>query len=252
MRFASLGSGSRGNATLIEVQDTCVMVDCGFSLRETRARLTRLGIEPDRITAILVTHEHNDHASGVARFSKRFGIPVWCTAGTLAACAHFGLDSAQVFNPHEVFAIDGIEVTPVAVPHDAREPAQFIFSDGAQRIGVLTDTGHITPHITRMFGACDALLLECNHDARHLETGPYPASLKARVGGPLGHLSNAQAAGFLAASGPAHLRHLAAAHLSEQNNTPALARAALAGALGCEPDWIGVADQTTGLDWRGL
>lgn len=252
MRFASLGSGSRGNATLIEADGTRVLVDCGFSLSDSLARLARLGVEAESIAAILVTHEHTDHASGVGRLAARFGIPVWCTAGTLNACARYGIETAQLFNPHDVFAIGGLEIAPVAVPHDAREPSQFIFSDGDCRFGVLTDTGHITPHIERVFDGCDALLLECNHDVERLQAGPYPASLKARVGGPLGHLSNTQAAGLLAALDLGRMRHLVAAHLSDKNNSPALAQAALAAAAGCEPDWIAVADQNLGLDWRSV
>jgi phosphoribosyl 1,2-cyclic phosphodiesterase len=252
MRFASLGSGSRGNATLVEANGTRLLVDCGFSVSETKARLARLSVEAESITAILVTHEHTDHASGVARVAARFGIPVWCTTGTLNACARYGLEKATLFNPHDVFAIGAIEVTPVAVPHDAREPAQFIFSDGQRRFGMLTDTGHITPHIERAFDGCDALILECNHDAGLLMDGPYPPSLKARVGGPLGHLSNAQAAALLAALDLSRLQHLVAAHLSDKNNTPARARAALADAADCEPDWIAVADQLDGLDWRSI
>lgn len=252
MRFALLGSGSRGNATLIEADGTRLLVDCGFSLSETLARLTRLAVEPDSIAAILVTHEHSDHASGVARLAARFGIPVWCTSGTLTACARFNLESATLFSPLEAFDIGSLQVTPVAVPHDAREPTQFLFSDGARRIGVLTDTGHITPHIERMFDGCDALILECNHDTERLLNGPYPASLKTRVGGPLGHLSNSQAAALLAMLDLRQLQHLVAAHLSDKNNTPALARAALAGAAGCEADWIAVADQDHGLEWRSV
>ncbi|MBU6422268.1 MAG: MBL fold metallo-hydrolase [Gammaproteobacteria bacterium] len=252
MRFAMLGSGSRGNATLVEVGDTLVMVDCGFPLVETEARLRRLKIEPERIAAILITHEHGDHASGVALFAERYRIPVWCTAGTLAACGKFGLQHAEFFNPQAAFAVEALEITPITVPHDAREPTQFVFSDGNHRLGLLTDTGSITPHIRARLADCDALILECNHDREMLEQGPYPAKLKKRVGGRLGHLSNAQAAGLLGELECQALQHLVAAHLSEKNNTPGLARDALAGALDCEPDWIQVATQDSGLGWREL
>lgn len=252
MRFALLGSGSRGNATLVEVGDTLIMVDCGFPLVETEARLARLGIEPDRVTALLITHEHGDHASGIALFATRYNVPVWCTAGTRAACGKFGLQYAQLFNPQRSFAIEALEITPITVPHDACEPTQFVFSDGGRRLGLLTDTGCITPHIRERLADCEALILECNHDREMLEQGPYPAKLKKRVGGRLGHLSNAQAAELLAELGCASLRHLVAAHLSEKNNTPQLARAALAEALDCEPDWIQVATQDGGLGWREL
>jgi len=252
VRFASLGSGSRGNATLIQAGDTTIMVDCGFSMTETEARLERLGVTPASIAVLLVTHEHSDHASGVARFAARHGIPVRCTAGTRTACLKLGFETAEPFDSHAALAVGDLQVIPVAVPHDAREPVQFLFDDGAHRFGLLTDTGEITPHIRRMFDGCAALLLECNHDREMLENGSYPASLKERVGGSLGHLSNSQAAGLLRLLDKRWLQHLVAAHLSDKNNTPELARATLAEAMDCEPDWIAVADQQTGLDWREI
>ena len=252
MRFASLGSGSRGNATLIQAGDTILMVDCGFSMTETETRLQRLGVLPGSIAALLVTHEHSDHASGVARFAARHGIPVRCTAGTRSACLKLGFETAEPFDGHTPLTIGELQVIPVAVPHDAREPVQFLFDDGAHRFGLLTDTGYITPHIRRMFDGCAALLLECNHDREMLENGPYPASLKQRVGGSLGHLSNSQAASLLRLMDKSWLQHLVAAHLSDKNNTPDLAREALAEAMDCEPEWIGVADQEMGLDWREI
>jgi len=138
------------------------------------------------------------------------------------------------------------------VPHDACEPCQYLFDDGARRLGVITDTGRVTPHIVDSLEHCDALLLECNHDPQLLACGPYPAALKQRVGGPLGHLSNAQAGALLARLDTTRLQHLVAAHLSDRNNRPALARAALADALNCEPHWIGVAGQEDGFDWRAI
>lgn len=250
LRFASLGSGSRGNATLVEAGDTCVMVDCGFSVSETRRRLARLCKAPEDIAAILVTHEHSDHIGGVAAFARRYGTPVWMTAGTSVMHADTDVPCLDWFTGHEAFAIGDLQVAPFTVPHDAREPCQFVFGDGAARLGVLTDTGCITAHIREMLDGCDALLLECNHDAAMLAAGPYPPALKRRVGGRLGHLSNAQAAELLAALDTGALRHVVAAHLSDKNNRPELARAALADALCCGQDWIGIADQAVGLDWR--
>lgn len=252
MRFALLGSGSRGNATLVEAGDTLVMVDCGFTLVETEARFARLGIEPDRVAALLITHEHGDHASGVALFASRYNVPVWCTAGTRAACGKFGLHTARLFNPQEILAIDGLEIAPITVPHDACEPTQFVFSDGDHRLGLLTDTGSITPHIRERLADCEALILECNHDPEMLAQGPYPDKLKKRVAGRFGHLSNAQAAQLLAELECGRLQHLVGAHLSEKNNTPQLARAALVAALDCDPDWIQLATQDGGLDWHEL
>ena len=250
LRFASLGSGSRGNATLVEAGDTCIMVDCGFSISETQRRLARLGKSPDDIHAILVTHEHSDHIGGVAAFARRFRMPVWMTAGTSVMHNATDLPSLDWFDGHTPIAIGGLEITPFPVPHDAREPCQFTFSDGAVRLGILTDTGNITAHIRQQLTGCQALLLECNHDTAMLADGPYPHSLKQRVGGRLGHLSNHQAAELLAALDTATLSHLVAAHLSDKNNRPELARMALAGVLDCAPDWIGIADQAEGLDWR--
>ncbi len=252
MRFASLGSGSRGNATLVQSGATTLMVDCGFSLSETESRLARLGLAPRDLHAILVTHEHTDHASGVARFAQRHSIPVHCTPGTREACLKYGFETARVFDSHARFALGDIQVTPVTVPHDAREPTQFLFDGGQHRFGLLTDVGSLTPHIKRSFSGCAALLLECNHDRDMLEDGPYPPSLKARVGGPLGHLSNAQAAELLRSLDNQWLQHLVAAHLSDKNNTPELARTALAEAVDCDMDWIAVADQEIGLDWREM
>jgi phosphoribosyl 1,2-cyclic phosphodiesterase len=263
-RFASLGSGSEGNALVAElVEDTGatrLMIDCGFGIRECERRLARLGLAPADISGILITHEHGDHIGGVERIARKYDVPVWMTYGTFVASNIGGpgpykseLDfRIHLIDHHEPFAIGGLEVHPFPVPHDAREPAQFVLSDGARRLGVLTDLGASTPHVEAMLAACDALVLECNHDAQMLRNGSYPASLKARVGGRYGHLENAQAAALLEAIKHDGLRHVVAAHLSAQNNTPALARAALAAVLGCEEEWIGIAAQDVGFDWRSL
>ncbi|MHB8729916.1 MAG: MBL fold metallo-hydrolase [Sulfuricaulis sp.] len=244
-----LGSGSRGNAALIESGGTMLMLDSGFSARETAVRLERHDRHADGLNAILITHEHGDHCRGVASCARRFGVPVWMTAGTWSALKdRFDEDAdIRLINPHERFAIGDIEVQPFPVPHDAREPCQFTFSDGDARFGFLTDIGSITTHVVDMLRDCDALVLECNHDARMLRDGPYPPSLKARVAGDQGHLENAVAAGLLARVASPRLRYVAAAHLSETNNTPALAQAALARALGCAPEWVDVAEQDEGL-----
>jgi phosphoribosyl 1,2-cyclic phosphodiesterase len=252
MQFASLGSGSRGNSTLVEAADTLVMLDCGFSCRETERRMARLGRSPEQLSALLVTHEHGDHVRGIAPLARKYRLPVWLTRGTWQVLRDRELPEVRYFGADEGFSVDGLQVQPFTVPHDAREPCQFAFGDGARRFGVLTDTGRLTPHIVEQLNACDALLLECNHDAAMLANGAYSAALKRRVGGPLGHLSNVQAAGLLARLDRSRLQHVVAAHLSEQNNRPELACAALAGSLDCGHDWIGVADQEQGLDWRAI
>jgi phosphoribosyl 1,2-cyclic phosphodiesterase len=185
----------------------------------------------------------------VGPLARKFGMPVWMTGGTARVHQAVSGDVLRIFNPHESFTVGDIQVDPFPVPHDAREPCQFAFSDGVHRFGMLTDTGRITAHIRESLNACDALLLECNHDTDMLAHGPYSSRLKARVGGPLGHLSNDQAAGLLAGIDTSRLQHLVAAHLSEQNNQPQLAREALAGALDCPPDRVEVAGQDTGTGW---
>jgi phosphoribosyl 1,2-cyclic phosphodiesterase len=252
MRFASLGSGSKGNATVVEAGRTRVLIDCGFSCAETEKRLARLSLQASDISAILVTHEHSDHISGVARFSRRHNLPVCMTAGTEAV--HKGGEVAEwrCFNGHREFEIGDIRVTPFPVPHDAREPCQFVFSDGARRLGLLTDVGHITGHMLQALDNLDALILECNHDPDMLANGPYPPSLKQRVGGRFGHLSNQQAADLLDRIDKSRLQQLVAAHLSEKNNHPDLARRLLAAVLGCASGDILVADQPHGMAWLSI
>lgn len=253
MRFACLGSGSKGNAWLIEAGATRVLLDCGFAQREAVRRLARLEVEADSIDAIVVTHEHGDHGRGVAAFAARHGATVHVTHGCHAMLtANAGLGAARIIDSHAPFAIGDLTLQPYPVPHDAREPVQFTFADGARKLAVLTDVGHVTGHMRDQLRDCDGLVIECNHDVEKLRAGNYPAALKARILGPFGHLDNAAGAELLAAVAHPKLQHVVAAHLSEENNTPDLARAALAGALGCAADWIGVAGQETGLEWRSL
>lgn len=254
MRFASLGSGSQGNALIVEAGSTRLMLDCGFGIGECTFRLERLGLEPSDLDAILVTHEHDDHIGGVARFARKYELPVYLTYGTLTALNGERGTAAEItiIDSHTPFAIHDIEVRPFPVPHDAREPAQFVFSDGSATLGVLTDTGTSTPHIAGMLSGLSALVLECNHDADMLANGAYPISLKRRIASRFGHLANEAAAQLIAALDLSRLQHLIAAHLSQQNNTPDLARAAIAQAVGCAPDWVGIATQDGGFPWRAI
>lgn len=254
MRFASLGSGSRGNALVVATGDTKVLLDCGFAVRTTEEKLGRLGVLPAELTAVLVTHEHSDHIAGVFKFARRYEIPVFLTHGTHAAAPRgkTPLPECRLIDSHTPFVVGDLEIHPFPVPHDAREPVQYAFSNGHHRLGVLTDTGSITPHIVDVLRVCDALVLECNHDPALLAASDYPAMLKRRISGRLGHLDNDAAAGLLRQIDTRRLQHVVAAHLSEQNNRPELAVGALASVLNCSDEWIGVAGQEAGFSWRQL
>ncbi len=256
MRFASLASGSRGNCLVAEAGATRVLVDCGLSPRETERRLARLGLAPAELSAILVTHEHDDHVGHAYPFAARHALPVYLTHGTRRAQEDAGAAAdgveLRLIEGRAPFAVGDVRVEPFTVPHDAREPVQFVLGDGARRLGVLTDLGTSTAHVETVLSGCDALVLETNHDLDLLWGGDYPKWLKERIGGPFGHLDNAAAGRLLAALERSRLKHVVAAHLSQQNNTAALARAALAQALDCEADWVGVATQDEGFGWRDL
>ncbi len=257
MRFASLGSGSEGNALVIEAGTTRILLDCGFSLREASRRLARLGLMPDELSGVIVTHEHSDHAGGVFGLARRHGLGVWSTHGTLSALREYDGEVADglqvtVIQGGEGFSVGDLAFLPFTVPHDAREPVQFVAFDGVRRLGVLTDVGCTTPHLEKTLSGCNALVLEANHDAEMLRTGQYPPALKARIAGRLGHLDNSASAAILSALDRSRLQHVLAAHVSKHNNTPALARAALTSALGCSEDWVTGASQEDGFGWRDI
>lgn len=258
MRFRSLGSGSGGNATLIEARDgprtTRVLVDCGFTLKEASVRLAAIGLSPGDLDGVFVTHEHGDHVGCAFSLARRHGVPLWTSRGTWRAAGMPALDDAllRVARDGEPIDIGALQLRPYTVPHDAAEPLQLTATDGRARLGLLTDAGCATDHLVAALQGCEALLIECNHDLAMLAASRYPPSLKARIGGRQGHLANDAAAQILARCRHEGLRHVVAAHLSEQNNRPDLAAAALAGALGAAPGDIVVASQARGFDWLGL
>ena len=256
LRFASLASGSSGNCLVAEASGTVVMLDCGLTLTETERRLERAGLAPSQLSAILVTHEHGDHACGVFDFAAAHRITVYLTHGTLAAMKAEGkvLDGVKVVvvNGRQAFFIDGMQVQPFTVPHDAREPVQYVLSDGASKLGVITDVGTPTAHVAQMLSGLDALVLECNYDREMLWSGAYPKWLKERIAGPFGHLDNRESERLLGALDRSRLKHVIGAHLSQHNNRPELARAALARAMGCEESWISLATQGDGFGWRSV
>lgn len=230
MRFASLGSGSSGNAILIEAGDCRLLLDCGFSLKELELRLAKLGVEPESIDALLLTHEHSDHVRGAGSLCRRYGVSLWASYGTWQGANLGKVENLHLFHADQAaFQVGNIEIDPFTVPHDAREPCQFRFHHAGLSLGVLTDAGSITPHILKQLAGLDGLILEANHDEKMLADGPYPPKLKQRVAGNHGHLNNQQAAEALAALELERLQQLVAAHLSETNNSPALCREALLG-----------------------
>lgn len=251
MRFASLGSGSRGNATLVQAGATAVLIDCGFTVKETLARLAALDFPSERLAAILVTHEHADHGKGVLALSRRLGVPFHMSPGTAIGLKCLDHPGLRLFDAHVGFTLGELWVQPVAVPHDARENCQFVlrYQATGQTFGILTDLGHVTSHVTASFAGLDALLLEANHDPDLLARGPYPASLKRRVGGPYGHLSNQQSADLLRAVDHPDLQHVMISHISEQNNDASLARDILASAIPERADRLRLNTQDSGHTW---
>jgi phosphoribosyl 1,2-cyclic phosphodiesterase len=246
--FASLGSGSRGNGTLVEIGGELLLVDCGFPLKQTERRLARFGVRPGDISAILVTHEHSDHIGGVAALAHKYAVPVYASFGTFRA-TRWTL-RGEVIDSHAPFSIGAVTVNPVVVPHDAREPTQFCFEHQGVKLGVVSDLGHVTPFVSEQFSGCHGLMMESNHDLPLLLRGSYPESLKRRIAGNLGHLSNAQAVGFLDNVAHPELQ-VVIGHVSEQNNHPELLEAAFAPHRGRVKS-LHFATQSEGIDWTEI
>ncbi|CAN5321839.1 MBL fold metallo-hydrolase [soil metagenome] len=261
MRFRSVGSGSAGNATVVEAASgtttSRVLIDCGFSMRELETRLGGAGLAPADLDAVFITHEHGDHIGCALTLARKHRVPVYMSRGTW-----YAIGSPEVADLHGElirFARDGmsievgdLQLNPYTVPHDAHEPLQLTLTDGVSTLGVLTDAGSSTPYLVQRLQGCAALLLETNHDTQLLANSSYPYSLKARVGGRWGHLSNDTSAEILALCVHAGLRHLVAAHLSEQNNRPELAAEALGKASGGSAEDIVVATAANGCAWLDL
>lgn len=233
---------------MVRIDGRYLLVDCGFTLKETTARLARLGISPDDIDAVLVTHEHADHVGGVARLARRHRLPVYLTHGTLRGHGDWKGVDLQPFDGHRSFRIGTIEVDPVPVPHDAREPVQFVLAAGGTRIGVLTDLGHVTDVVVERFAGCGALLVEANHDIDMLMRGPYPWPLKRRIASPHGHLSNQQTAALLERIDLPDDCALVVGHVSEQNNAMPVLEATFAAAR-LRFRHLTFADQAYGSAW---
>ncbi len=233
LRVTFLGSGSSGNATVVTDGETTLLVDCGFSTREVVRRLHAHGIDAESISAILVTHEHTDHVSGVEVFARRFGCSVWATSGTRRA-AHLDRRIADVrtVRSGETTRVGTFDVLAFETSHDATEPVGFVVGDGAcGRLGLATDIGAFSDEAAEALRGCEVLGIECNHDADMLATGPYPFFLKQRIASARGHLSNSDAAAALERVAGDRLVHVYAMHLSRTNNTRDLAHHALSARL---------------------
>ena len=254
LRFCNLASGSAGNATLVEASDglsrTLVLIDCGLGWRQLAAALARCALTPDDIDAVFITHEHGDHVGSAPRLATRHRAALWTSAGTAEAMRAAGYEGpAQIARDGQLLSIGALQIRPFTVPHDAREPLQLRCSDGDRVLGIATDLGHATAHVMGSLHQCHALLLESNHDPDMLAASRYPEFLKRRVAGDLGHLSNAAAAALAARLNHSRLGHVLAGHLSERNNLPELAAAALAPALNRSLSDVLLADAAMGSDW---
>lgn len=229
MRCALLGSGSAGNATLVSAEDTHLLVDCGYSIRVIEERAESLNFDISRLSGILVTHEHDDHVSGVDALARRFQLPVYATHGTRSGAKCVGEKFAHwhTISAHEPFRLGVLDVTPVPVPHDAREPSQFVLAHDGSRLGILTDLGHPTTHVIASYRECSTLVIEFNHEPALLAQAAYPAMLKKRIASNYGHFSNSQALSVLNSIAGRGLRHVVAAHLSERTNHPDIVAAKL-------------------------
>lgn len=256
LRFRSLGSGSTGNSTLIDAGGSPgfrMLVDCGLGIRQLSLRLAQAGLADSDINAIFITHEHSDHIGCARQFARRHGIPVWMSMGTWTALDKPDFEGwLRIAQDGVAIDLGGLQLTPFTVPHDAREPLQLACTDGAVKLGILTDLGHATAHVLDHLRRCDALMLESNHDSAMLEASSYPFFLKRRVGGQFGHLSNQASAEIARAVCHPGLKHLVAAHLSQQNNLPELAQDLLSQALGCRSADIVVADAGAGTPWLSV
>lgn len=222
----TLASGSEGNCLLVSARGVHLLVDAGISARRIKQSLAQLGLTPDDLSAILITHEHTDHTAGLATLLKHHAIPLYASGGTAFYLRSRlpGLDSClRPVSPGSVFSIGPAVITVFATSHDAGESVDYRIDCGGEAVGILTDTGFVPETAAAALTGVDLLVLESNHDVDWLQSGPYPYSLKQRILGQRGHLSNEDAAAFARRMAECGTRRFVLAHLSWENNTPARA-----------------------------
>lgn len=249
IKVAALGSGSSGNSLLVRAGTTTLLVDCGFTMKETIVRMHHLGVTPAELDAVLISHEHGDHVKGVGPLSRKFGMPVWCTYGTFHGARDNRFSSVRLFHAHEPFVIGDIEVDPFPTPHDAAESCQFVFSSKQARFANVTDLGACTPHVREKLSGVHGLVVECNYDNDMLRNGPYPPSLQARIRSDYGHLGNDQAGQMLKELDHSALQCILLGHLSEKNNADAVALATIQAHVASGHERIRVLAQHCVSDW---
>lgn len=245
MRVALLGSGSSGNATLVRAGNTRLLVDAGFSARDLARRLDLLGVAPEELAAIVVTHDHGDHTRGMGVFARRHGTPLFMTERTREACAKLlrGSEDVHLYRAGFPFTVGDARIEPFLTVHDAADPVGIAVVDQCTglRLGVATDLGRPTAQIRHALGGCDLLILESNHDEVLLQTSAYPWSVKRRIASSHGHLSNEAAARFVVELLHPRLAGVILAHLSNECNRPDLARRVVGAAL-ARAGWAGFLD----------
>ena len=220
MRFISLGSGSRGNSTLLQLENQYILIDCGFSYKKLLQRLESIALSPDCIGGIFVTHEHKDHSSGIRVFQKRHPeTPIFLTYGTFRALKNLSKDSIHFIYDSQWVELMDFSILPVTVPHDALEPVQYIVKTNHLTFGILTDVGHVTQHILDHYQCCDVCLVEANYDEVLLENGDYPPRLKKRIASRWGHLSNQQMYRLTSYLFENRCAYMIVGHMSDENNS---------------------------------
>lgn len=249
IKVAALGSGSSGNSLLVRAGQTTLLVDCGFTMKESLARMSRLGVVPSDLDAVLISHEHGDHVKGIGPLSRKFGLTVWCTHGTYHQMKDNRFSSVRLFHAHEPFDIGDIHVDPFPTPHDAAESCQFVFTADQTRFANVTDLGACTPHVREKLAGVNGLVVECNYDNEMLRNGPYPPSLQARIRSDYGHLGNDQAGELLRQLDHPGLQCILLGHLSEKNNADAVALATIEQHLDAQHDRISVLAQHCCSEW---